>query len=565
MKLFLAQLNNIVGDIEGNLNKAIDVLQDAKKLDSDLVIFSELFLSGYPPEDLVLKKSFVSACKNALDSLITYSEEKELGVIIGLPIYEKNKLFNAAAVIDKGQLIGFSKKVNLPNYSVFYEKRVFSKNNTPEIFNFRGIKLGVPICEDIWMDNVCKELKDKGCELIISPNGSPFDKYKINQRKTIIEDRVTEVKTPFVYVNQFGGQDELVFDGSSLVMNGNKEVVFEAPSWEENTSVVEFNVSAKKFNDLPFEKAQVSDLENIYMAMVIGLRDYVAKNNFPGVILGLSGGIDSAFCAAVAVDALGKDKVNAYMLPSVYTSKNSLDDAKDCAKRLEIHLDSIPISNTFLSLEDSLEELFKGLPTDITEENLQSRIRGTILMAISNKIGKMLITTGNKSEVSVGYSTLYGDMNGGFNPIKDIYKTELYALANWRNLNVPKNVLLTKKNIIPETIISKEPTAELRDNQKDSDSLPSYDQLDQILEGLVEYELSTDELEKKGFSRDEIKKVEQEIDKLKKSAPEKISKIAIDTSSELLKKLIGAEINNSSISAIVNDLSKKNGIKYYGN
>ena len=508
MKLFLAQLNNIVGDIEGNLNKAIDVLQDAKKLDSDLVIFSELFLSGYPPEDLVLKKSFVSACKNALDSLITYSEEKELGVIIGLPIYEKNKLFNAAAVIDKGQLIGFSKKVNLPNYSVFDEKRVFNKNNTPEIFNFRGIKLGIPICEDIWMDNVCKELKDQGCELIISPNGSPFDKYKINQRKTIIEDRVTEVKTPFVYVNQFGGQDELVFDGSSLAMNGNKEVVFEAPSWEENTSVVEFNVSAKKFNDLPFEKAQVSDLENIYMAMVIGLRDYVAKNNFPGVILGLSGGIDSAFCAAVAVDALGKDKVNAYMLPSVYTSKNSLDDAKDCAKRLEIHLDSIPISNTFLSLEDSLEELFKGLPTDITEENLQSRIRGTILMAISNKIGKMLITTGNKSEVSVGYSTLYGDMNGGFNPIKDIYKTELYALANWRNLNVPKNVLLTKKNIIPETIISKEPTAELRDNQKDSDSLPSYDQLDQILEGLVEYELSTNELEKKGFSRDEIKKVE---------------------------------------------------------
>ena len=508
MKLFLAQLNNIVGDIEGNLNKAIDVLQDAKKLDSDLVIFSELFLSGYPPEDLVLKKSFVSACKNALDSLITYSEEKELGLIIGLPIYEKNKLFNAAAVIDKGQLIGFSKKVNLPNYSVFDEKRVFNKNNTPEIFNFRGIKLGIPICEDIWMDNVCKELKDQGCELIISPNGSPFDKYKINQRKTIIEDRVTEVKTPFVYVNQFGGQDELVFDGSRLAMNGNKEVVFEAPSWEENTSVVEFNVSTKKFNNLPFEKAQVSDLENIYMAMVIGLRDYVTKNNFPGVILGLSGGIDSAFCAAVAVDALGKDKVNAYMLPSVYTSKNSLDDAKDCAKRLGIHLDSIPISNTFLSLEDSLEELFKGLPTDITEENLQSRIRGTILMAISNKIGKMLITTGNKSEVSVGYSTLYGDMNGGFNPIKDIYKTELYALANWRNLNVPKNVLLTKKNIIPETIISKEPTAELRDNQKDSDSLPSYDQLDQILEGLVEYELSTNELEKKGFSRDEIKKVE---------------------------------------------------------
>tara|TARA_Y100001970_G_scaffold71619_1_gene90939 strand:+ start:1033 stop:2682 length:1650 start_codon:yes stop_codon:yes gene_type:complete len=508
MKIFLAQLNNIVGDIEGNLNKAIDVLEEAKKLDSDLVVFSELYLSGYPPEDLVLKTSFVSACNSALDLIIKCSEEKQLGLIIGLPIYEKNRLFNAAAIIDKGRLIGFSKKVNLPNYSVFDEKRVFSKNDAPKIFDFRGVKLGVPICEDIWMDNVCRELKDQGCNLIISPNGSPFDKYKINQRKIIIEDRVTDVQIPFIYVNQVGGQDELVFDGSSLVMNGNKEIVFEAPSWDENKSVVEFDIDQNNFKNLHFDKAKTSDLENIYMATVIGLRDYVTKNNFPGVILGLSGGIDSAFCAAVAVDALGKDKVNAYMLPSVYTSKDSLEDAEDCAKRLEIQLDSISIGSTFSSLEESLKKLFRGLPTDITEENLQSRIRGTILMAISNKKGKMLITTGNKSEVSVGYSTLYGDMNGGFNPIKDIYKTELYALANWRNVNVPQKVLLPKKDIIPETIINKEPTAELRDNQKDTDSLPSYDQLDQILEGLIEYELSTSDLEKKGFSREEIKKVE---------------------------------------------------------
>ena len=508
MKIFLAQLNNIVGDIEGNLNKAIDVLEEAKKLDSDLVVFSELYLSGYPPEDLVLKTSFVSACNSALDLIIKCSEEKQLGLIIGLPIYEKNRLYNAAAIIDKGRLIGFSKKVNLPNYSVFDEKRVFSKNDAPKIFDFRGVKLGVPICEDIWMDNVCRELKDQGCNLIISPNGSPFDKYKINQRKIIIEDRVTDVQIPFIYVNQVGGQDELVFDGSSLVMNGNKEIVFEAPSWDENKSVVEFDIDQNNFKNLHFDKAKTSDLENIYMATVIGLRDYVTKNNFPGVILGLSGGIDSAFCAAVAVDALGKDKVNAYMLPSVYTSKDSLEDAEDCAKRLEIQLDSISIGRTFSSLEESLKKLFRGLPTDITEENLQSRIRGTILMAISNKKGKMLITTGNKSEVSVGYSTLYGDMNGGFNPIKDIYKTELYALANWRNVNVPQKVLLPKKDIIPETIINKEPTAELRDNQKDTDSLPSYDQLDQILEGLIEYELSTSDLEKKGFSREEIKKVE---------------------------------------------------------
>ena len=508
MKLFLAQINNTVGDIDGNLKRAIDILDQAEGFNSDLVVFSELFLSGYPPEDLVLKKSFVEECRNALDTLINYSKTKKVGLIVGLPIYEKNNLFNAAAIVDEGKLIGFSKKINLPNYSVFDEKRVFHQNDIPKVFEFRGIKLGVPICEDIWQDNVCLELKNQGCELIVSPNGSPFDKYKINQRKTIIEDRVSEIGLPFVYINQVGGQDELVFDGSSLIMNGDKEIIYEAPPWQEHNAVIEFNEKEKKFNNLSFDEFKFSDLENIYMATVIGLRDYVSKNNFPGVILGLSGGIDSAFCAAVAVDALGKDKVEAYMLPSNYTSENSTIDAEDCANRLEINLETIPISDTFLSLEESLKTSFKGLPNDITEENLQSRIRGTILMAISNKKGKMLITTGNKSEVSVGYSTLYGDMNGGFNPIKDIYKTELYALANWRNINLPNNILLDKKDVIPASIISKEPTAELRDNQKDSDSLPPYDELDQILEGLVEYELSTSELEKKGFSREEIKKVE---------------------------------------------------------
>ena len=508
MKLFLAQINNIVGDIDGSLKRAIDILDQAEELNSDLVVFSELFLSGYPPEDLVLKKSFVEECRNALDTLINYSKTKKVGLIVGLPIYEKNNLFNAAAIVDEGKLIGFSKKINLPNYSVFDEKRVFHQNDIPKVFEFRGIKLGVPICEDIWQDNVCLELKNQGCELIVSPNGSPFDKYKINQRKTIIEDRVSEIGLPFVYINQVGGQDELVFDGSSLIMNGDKEIIYEAPPWQEHNAVIEFNEKEKKFNNLSFNEFKFSDLENIYMATVIGLRDYVSKNNFPGVILGLSGGIDSAFCAAVAVDALGKDKVEAYMLPSNYTSENSTIDAEDCANRLEINLETIPISDTFLSLEESLKTSFKGLPNDITEENLQSRIRGTILMAISNKKGKMLITTGNKSEVSVGYSTLYGDMNGGFNPIKDIYKTELYALANWRNINLPNNILLDKKDVIPASIISKEPTAELRDNQKDSDSLPPYDKLDQILEGLVEYELSTSELEKRGFSREEIKKVE---------------------------------------------------------
>ena len=508
MKILLAQLNNTVGDIEGNISKACKVLDEAYDQNTDLVVFSELYLSGYPPEDLVLKKSFVQECRKGLNKLVLYSEEKKLGLIVGLPIYENDNLYNAVAIVDSGKILGFSKKVNLPNYSVFDEKRVFNSNDNPCIFDFRGIKIGVPICEDIWTNNVCNKLKKQGCEIIISPNGSPFDKYKINQRKKVIEDRISEVRLPFVYVNQVGGQDELVFDGSSLVMNADKEIIYRSPQWEEDRAIIEFDQKEKKFLSQNFVNNDLTDLENIYMATVTGLRDYVLKNRFPGVILGLSGGIDSAFCAAVAVDALGEDKVEGFMLPSIYTSQNSFDDAEECAKRLNISLEKISIEKTYLSLEESLEKTFKDTSPDITEENLQSRIRGTILMAISNKKGKMLITTGNKSEVSVGYSTLYGDMNGGFNPIKDIYKTELFSLAKWRNKNLPKNVYLKKLEIIPESIIEKEPTAELRDNQKDTDSLPSYDELDQILEGLVEYELSTNELEKTGFSREEIKKVE---------------------------------------------------------
>ena len=508
MKILLAQLNNTVGDIEGNISKACKVLDEAYDQNTDLVVFSELYLSGYPPEDLVLKKSFVQECRKGLDKLVLYSEEKKLGLIVGLPIYENNNLYNAVAIVDSGKIIGFSKKVNLPNYSVFDEKRVFNSNDNPCIFEFRGIKIGVPICEDIWTNNVCNKLKNQGCEIIISPNGSPFDKYKINQRKKVIEDRISEVRLPFVYVNQVGGQDELVFDGSSHVMNADKEIIYRSPQWEEDRAIIEFDQREKKFLSQNFVNNDLTDLENIYMATVTGLRDYVIKNRFPGVILGLSGGIDSAFCAAVAVDALGEGKVEGFMLPSIYTSQNSFDDAEECAKRLNISLENISIEKTYLSLEKSLEKTFKDTSPDITEENLQSRIRGTILMAISNKKGKMLITTGNKSEVSVGYSTLYGDMNGGFNPIKDIYKTELFSLAKWRNKNLPKNVCLKKLDIIPESIIEKEPTAELRDNQKDTDSLPSYDELDQILEGLVEYELSANELEKTGFSREEIKKVE---------------------------------------------------------
>ena len=508
MKIILAQLNNTVGDIEGNAAKAIDVLKKAQESDVDLVVFSELFLSGYPPEDLVLKNSFIERCKETFNKITEFNRSQKLGFIMGLPILEGSKLYNAAALVDAGSIIGFSKKINLPNYSVFDEKRVFSKGKEIVTFDFRGLKLGIPICEDIWEKEVCLNFKEQKCDLIISPNGSPFDKYKINKRKSIIKSRVKETKIALLYVNQIGGQDELVFDGNSLAINPDNEIIFEAPSWEEDIASVEFDEIKKVFKNSFPKKESESELNDIYMATVIGLRDYVEKNNFPGVILGLSGGIDSALCAAIAVDALGKDRVDSFMLPSKFTSDDSFKDSKDCARRLGISIETIAIEEILTSFEDSLSSAFKGFSSDITEENLQSRIRGSILMAISNKKGQMLLTTGNKSEVSVGYSTLYGDMNGGFNPIKDIYKTEVYELAKLRNDNIPSNVYGENKDIIPQNIIEKEPTAELRLDQKDSDSLPPYEELDSILEGLVEYELSTKELEEKGFSLDSIKKIE---------------------------------------------------------
>ena len=508
MKIILAQLNNTVGDIEGNASKAIDVLEKAQESDVDLVVFSELFLSGYPPEDLVLKNSFIERCKETFNKIVDFNRSQKLGFIMGLPIIDGLKLYNAAALVDAGSVIGFSKKINLPNYSVFDEKRVFSKGKEAVTFDFRGLKLGVPICEDIWEKEVCLKLKEQKCDLIISPNGSPFDKYKINKRKSIIKSRVKETKIALLYVNQIGGQDELVFDGNSLAINPDNEIIFEAPSWKEDITAVEFDEIKKVFKNSFPKKESESALQDIYMATVIGLRDYVEKNNFPGVILGLSGGIDSALCAAIAVDALGKDRVDSFMLPSKFTSDDSFKDSEDCARRLGISIETIAIEEILTSFEDSLSNTFKGFSSDITEENLQSRIRGSILMAVSNKKGQMLLTTGNKSEVSVGYSTLYGDMNGGFNPIKDIYKTEVYELAKLRNDNIPSNVYGENKDIIPQNIIEKEPTAELRLDQKDSDSLPPYEELDSILEGLVEYELSTKELEEKGFSLDSIKKIE---------------------------------------------------------
>lgn len=508
MRIVLAQINNVVGDVDGNIEKIKKVLYKFKDDEIDLVVFSELVISGYPPEDLVLKQSFVEKCWFGLQEIIKITAKYNLGTIVSLPVIEDFKLYCSAVLVDSGKVLGFAKKVNLPNYSVFDEKRLFSRGPEPEIYNFRGIKVGIPICEDIWNENVINILKKKGCEIVISPNGSPFDKYKRSERITIINSRVKESGLPFLYVNQVGGQDELVFDGSSLIVNPDATIIEQGPCWEESFLVAEYNKESSKFLGDKIDFKESNALEEIYMATVIGLRDYVVKNNFPGVILGLSGGIDSALCAAIAVDALGPEKIQCFMMPSKFTSKESIVDAEECAKNLKIGIDSIDIEDTFSSLEEALSGVFSGLPNDTTEENIQSRIRGTILMAISNKKGKMLITTGNKSEVSVGYSTLYGDMNGGFNPIKDIYKTEVYDLANWRNKNFPKNILGPEGKIIPSSILEKEPSAELRENQKDTDSLPPYEELDKILEFLVDYEMSIKEIINKGFNEETIKKIE---------------------------------------------------------
>lgn len=511
MKITIAQLNNTVGDIDGNIAKAKETIAGEKSKNSDLIVFSELFISGYPPEDLVLKTSFLDACLRGLEEIIDYTKHLNIGVIIGTPIKEGDKIFNSAVLIDNGKIIGISKKKSLPNYSVFDEKRVFDQGETSQTFDFRGIKIGIPICEDIWKPDACSKLKKDGADIIITPNGSPYDRYKRNLRIETAIQRVKENNLPLVYINQVGGQDELVFDGSSFVINSDHSLFLKTSSWIEEIITIDFDVKNgfnKKNNESSKKINNKNDLEDIYSALVLGLRDYVIKNNFPGVLLGLSGGIDSALCAAISADALGPEKVKCFMLPFKYTSKQSFIDATACAKNLDIELGSLDIEESFNSLESVLIPFFDNLPKDVTEENLQSRIRGTLLMALSNKVGSMVVTTGNKSEVSVGYSTLYGDMNGGYNPIKDIYKTEVYALSKWRNSSKSSICIGPSGEVIPISIIEKEPTAELREDQKDQDSLPPYDKLDDILECLIDYEMSISEIVTRGHEKSLVKKIE---------------------------------------------------------
>src|SRR3954469_22702043 len=509
-RIALAQANPLMGDIAGNLRKARAMRADAAKAGADLILFPELYIVGYPPEDLVLKPALQQDAREAIESLARDTIDAGPAVLIGAPWVDGSKLYNACLYLDRGSILGRTYKSDLPNYGVFDEKRVFASGPLPGPFNIRGIRIGVPVCEDIWTPDVVECLAETGAEILLVPNGSPFEACKENLRLKLIRSRVRESGLPLIYLNQVGGQDELVFDGASLVCNADARLAHALPAWEEALVVTEWTRAENGWICAKGELAREEDRDtSIYHAMMLGLRDYVNKNRFPGVVLGLSGGIDSALSAVVAVDALGPDRVRCVMLPSQYTSQDSLDDAAEVARLLGCNYETVPIEPAVDAFTHSLANTFPGRAVDTTEENIQSRIRGLILMAISNKFGPMVLTTGNKSEMSVGYATLYGDMCGGFNVLKDVYKTEVFRLSRWRNANVPKNALGPKGRAMPENVITRPPSAELRADQKDEDSLPPYEILDGILDALVEGEMSFEQVCAKGYEPTVVKRVEQ--------------------------------------------------------
>jgi NAD+ synthase len=518
LAIAIAQLNPTVGDIAGNAEKARRARAQAARDGADLIAFSELFLSGYPPEDLVLKPALQAACRAKIEDLARETADGGPAMLIGTPWVEDGKLHNAVALLDGGRIAAVRFKVNLPNYGVFDERRVFTPGPLASPVNFRGVRIGVPICEDIWTDwgdyeNVVECLAETGAEFMIVPNGSPYWRDKDNVRLNVAVARVTESELPIVYVNQVGGQDELVFDGASFALHADRSLAFQMPAFREQVTTVGFVRAGNGWRclDGPVAALDEGDKDD-YSACMLGLRDYVDKNGFAGVVLGLSGGIDSALVAVLAADALGAGRVRCVMLPYRFTSQESLDDAAQVAKALGVAYDVVPIESAVLGLEQTLAPVFAGRPRDVTEENLQARARGTILMAISNKFGLMVVTTGNKSEMSVGYATLYGDMNGGFNPIKDLYKTEVYRLARLRNGWKPAGALGPDGSVIPANIITRAPTAELRENHTDQDTLPPYDVLDRILERLVEHEEPVAKIVEAGFDSETVMKVARMLD-----------------------------------------------------
>jgi NAD+ synthase len=488
LKIALAQMNQRVGDLEGNAKAMLQMR--AKARGADLLVCPELQLVGYPPEDLVLKPEFVRRVHECTDELVTATIEPGPALLIGTITNIGGQNFNTMLLAEGGKVIGRTFKHELPNYGTFDEKRIFTPGPLPEPIAWRGIRLGVPVCEDMWLEPVCAHLAELGAELFIVPHGSPYELDKNQTRERLARARTTSAGLPLIFLNRVGGQDELAFDGSSFVMHPDGEIVVQMADWDEDFLLTDW---ARRTDGWRCETRSSHELDtfpaDVYRAMMVALRDYVGRNGFPGVILGLSGGIDSALSAAVAVDALGPDMVWGVMLPSKYTSNESLEDARECARLLGCRHDVISIAPGVDGIDEMLPQL-----TGLAAENVQARLRMVTLMALSNAQGQMLLTTGNKSEMSVGYATLYGDMAGGYSVLKDAYKTTVFALSRWRNANKPDGALGPDGPVMPARVITKPPTAELRPGQKDEDSLPPYSVLDRILEGLVDKEMSVNEV-----------------------------------------------------------------------
>lgn len=505
LSIAAAQLNPAMGDLAANADAILAARAVAPG--ADLLLTPELSLIGYPPEDLVLKPALVSAAESQLGRLAAATADGGPALLVGTTHRTEMGLHNAMALLADGVVRAITLKHDLPNYGVFDEKRLFAPGPLPEPLDFHGVRLGIPVCEDMWTPAVSAHLKARGADLLLVPNGSPYELGKEERRLALARARAAETGLALFYVNRCGGQDELVFDGGSFAINADGALMARLPDWDSAVETLRWSRSAG-FARATLATPDVQD-EEIYHAMLVSLRDYVARNRFPGVVLGLSGGIDSALSAAVAVDALGADRVWCVMLPSRFTSQESLDDAAACARMLGVRLDSISIEPAVEALEGMMAGVYAGRPRDLAEENAQSRLRMVTLMGLSNKFGHMLLTTGNKSEMSVGYATIYGDMAGGYNVLKDAYKTTVFRLSRWRNAHRPRLGLGPDGPVMPDRVITKPPTAELRENQKDEDSLPPYEVLDAILHGLVEEELSAGDIAARGFDRETVARIER--------------------------------------------------------
>jgi NAD+ synthase len=509
LRVASAQLNPIVGDLEGNAAKIRAARVAAAAAGADLVVGTEQGVLGYPPEDLILKPAAVADAMAHARVLAAETGDGGPALIVGCPWREGEKVFNAALLLDEGEIKAVRAKRELPNYGVFDEKRTFAPGPIPDVVAWRGVRLGLPVCEDIWLPDVPRALIGQGAELLICINGSPWRRTIQAERRAACHPWHDGSGVPLIFVNQVGGQDELVFDGASFAWDGDGELVQQLPDFEESLDVAEWTKDGPRWRCARARLEAVSEgLEADWRAAVIAVRDYVEKNSFPGVVLGLSGGVDSALTAAIAADALGPARVRCVRLPSRYTSVDSLEDAEATAKLLGAPLETIPIEPAVEAFAAMLKPAFAGRAVDTAEENIQSRIRGLLLMALSNKFGPMVLSTGNKSELAVGYATLYGDMNGGYNALKDLYKTEVFALARWRNGARPKGLLGPDGPVMPVRVIGKPPTAELRPDQKDEDSLPPYELLDDILRGLVDHEEDVDAVTARGHDRDTVARVQ---------------------------------------------------------